>query len=410
MSSATHISYLMQPFNPYKRLYDSELHAHSDEETQQQAQEDTEDGRADWRLQRSRRNTEIPTDQHVQRLYGLCRNTRQIPRDISRHGRDYHKLNGDRVIPDYIGLVVTYRETIKSADLRSLPCIFFIHGGCRYGGTPYSGRYLDRAEQWARYFNAIVVSVDYRLSPNESDGSATDEEPTNDCFDALAWVYIHLGADNDEILKYGDRKKLIVFGSSAGGGLAASTMIKWYQEKHEGATRTTGDILGLMMEAPQLDDRCDTASHREFTDGNMFTSGDAIEGWKASLGSRRGLEDVNAFEAPARARREDLRRLPPTYIEVGTVEPFRDEVKAFSNALLDAGVQVEMRLWQGGFHGFFAAVPGALVSRFCVLSKLRWINRRLGANVRSIEDEYEKTRAEYEAKAEATKGLADWAN
>jgi acetyl esterase/lipase len=266
---------------------------------------------------------------------------------------------------------------------------------------------LKRAEEWASHFNAIVVSVDYRLSPNESDESPTGEEPTNDCFDALKWVYNHLGADDDEILKYGDHEKLVICGTSAGGGLAASTAMKWYREKDGEATRAVGSLSGLILEAPQLDDRCDTASHRRFKDGNMFTSRDAIEGWKASLGCRRGTSNVSIFEAPARAGKEDVESFPPTFIDVGTAEPFKDEVKTFYNILLGAGVQVELRLWQGGFHGFFAAAPDILVSRLCNLSKLRWLSQRLEAHVESIENEYQKVQEEYEAKAEETKGLAD---
>lgn len=266
---------------------------------------------------------------------------------------------------------------------------------------------MERAEEWASHFNAIVVSVDYRLSPNESDESPTGEEPTNDCFDALKWVYSHLGVDSDEILKYGDHKKLIVYGTSAGGGLAASTVMKWYRENDGITAQTVGALSGLILEAPQLDDRCATASHRRFKDGNMLTSGDAIEGWKATLGSRRGTGNVSIFEAPARARKEDVESFPPTYIEVGTAEPFKDEVKNFYNILLDAGVQVELRLWQGGFHGFFAAAPEVLVSRLCNLSKLRWINQRLGAHIESIDNEYQKARKRYEAKADETKGLVD---
>lgn len=107
----------------------------------------------------------------------------------------------------------------------------------------------------------------------------------------------------------------------------------------------------------------------------MFTSVDAVQGWHASLGARRGTEDVSIFEAPARATLIDLQDFPTTYIEVGTVEPFRDEAANFYSALDTVGVKVEMRLWRGRFHGFFVAVPDALVSRFCNMSKPKWLSR-----------------------------------
>jgi acetyl esterase/lipase len=401
MESLDHISYLKEPLNPYEADYDSELQERSNAETgklYQLEKGDKDNKRGDWRFQRKRRYTKPPTNEKIQERYGLLHETRRVPRNVSRRGSDYQILVSSKVIAKDIGIVIAYNETVQSVEPRTLPCIFFIHGGCRYGGTPYSGDYLERAKQWARYFNAIAISVDYRLSPNEPDSSPTGEEPTNDCLDALRWVYNHLGADSDSILRYGDQTRLVVFGTSSGGGLAASAVMKWCQQRREESIEAPGDLCGLVLEAPQLDDRCNTESHRQFKDGNMFTSVDAVLGWNASLGARRGAEDVSIFEAPARATKADLRDFPPTYIEVGTVEPFRDETKNFYDTLRDAGVKAELRLWSGGFHGFFAAVPSALVSRFCNLSKLRWLSQRLGAQKLDINNEYEEVKEEYERK------------
>ncbi|KAI1421645.1 Alpha/Beta hydrolase protein [Xylaria sp. FL1777] len=342
----------------------------------------------------------MPTDEYIWHKYGLLQDTRQIPRDVSCRGPDYQNLLDNKVIDENIDIVIAYKTAIQRAELGTLPCIFYIHGGCRYGGTPYSGLF-ERVKEWASYFNAIVISVDYRLSPNESNESPTGEEPTNDCFDALTWVYHRLGADDDDILKYGDRTKIIVFGTSAGGGLAASTVLKWCHERREGPGRTLGDLYGLVLEAPQLDDRCNTKSHDKFNKGNMFASQDAVQGWNASLGARRGTEHVSMFEAPARASDADVKGFPPTYVEVGTAEPFRDEVENFYNTLRSANVEVEMNVWVGGFHGFFTADPNALVSRVCNLTKLRWLCRRLEVQDKDIESEYERVKGAYDARSKA---------
>ncbi|KAI1365603.1 Alpha/Beta hydrolase protein [Xylaria arbuscula] len=353
--------------------------------------------RADWRSQRERRDMTAPTDEYVQKKYGLHCETRRIPRDVSCRGADYPVLIDAKVIADKINVIITYKETVKGAKAGSLPCIFYVHGGNRYGGTPYSGLF-ERAKEWATLFNAIVVSVDYRLSPNFLDESPTGEEPTNDCFDALVWTCRQLGADEDPILKYGNRDKIILFGTSAGGGLAASTVLKWCHERPQGSDGKFGDLFGLLLEAPQLDDRCSTPSHERFKNGNMFTSRDAIEGWKASLGIRRGTEKVSIFESPARASVADVRGFPPTYIDVATVEPFRDEAINFRNTLRSAHVEVEMNIWEGGFHGFFTAEPNALVSRLCNVSKLKWLCQRLGVQNKGVDDEYEEAREAYDAR------------
>jgi hypothetical protein len=219
LASPNQISYLSRPLNPYIGDYDIDLQNHSERETRHwYNQEKTHIiKRADWRSQRRRRNIKIPTDEYIRDEYGLLRDTRQIPRGVSCHSRYDQNLVKNKVIAECMNVVIAYSKTVQEAELGTLPCIFYIHGGCRYGGTPYSG-YLERAREWATHLNAIAVSVDYRLSPNESDESSTGEEPTNDCFDALTWIYHKLGGDDDNILKYGSRGKVIVYGTSSGGG------------------------------------------------------------------------------------------------------------------------------------------------------------------------------------------------
>ncbi|KAI0804002.1 Alpha/Beta hydrolase protein [Xylaria sp. FL0064] len=328
-------------------------------------------------------------NEYIRHKYGLRRATRQVPRDVSCRSTNYQSLIDYKVIAEHIDIVIVYVPTILKAESGTLPCIFYIHGGCRYGSTPYSGLF-ERAREWTTHLNAIIVSVNHRLSPNESDESPTGEEPTNDCFDALTWIYHRLGAEEDEVLRHSNRERTIVFGTSAGGGLAASTVLKWCHERRVGCPRKLGDLYGLVLEAPQLDDRCNTHSHDKFTRGNMFTSQDAVLGWQVSLGVRRGTEHVSMFEAPARASDADVEGFPPNYIEVGAVEPFRDEAANFYAMLCR---------WGRGFHGFFAADPNALVSRACNLTKLRWLCRRLQTPVKDIDDEYDRIKVEYDARA-----------
>ncbi|KAI0204973.1 Alpha/Beta hydrolase protein [Astrocystis sublimbata] len=401
-------SYLEEPLNPYIADYDKGLQGHSELETRHWycQERDKIIKRSDWRSQRDRRHSIAPTDDYVRTKCGLLQETRNIARDSSCRGPENQKLINDKVIPETIKVVIASSTTIQEADVGTLPCIFYIHGGGRYGGTPYSGGFLERAKRWANHFNAIIISVDYRLSPNELDESPTGEEPTNDCFDALKWVYDHLGTNDDRVLRYGDQASIIVYGTSAGGGLAASTVMKWCQKRRQGSIAEFGELHGLVLEAPQLDDRCNTQSHEEFKRGNMFSSADAVEGWNASLGSRRGASQVSIFEAPARASHVDVQGFPPTYIEVGTAEPFRDEVKNFYNTLRSAEVEVEMKLWKGGFHGFFAAEPNATISKLCVLTKLRWLGQRFDVHSTDLDREYYEVKKAYDDKVIVEEELA----
>lgn len=84
---------------------------------------------------------------------------------------------------------------------------------------------------------------------------------------------------------------------------------------------------------------------------------------------------MQPYEAPARAR--DLRGLPPTYIEVGAAETFRDEAVAYASGLWAAGGQCELYVWAGGYHGF-ANFPGPRVAEAAIATKRNWLARVLG--------------------------------
>ncbi|WNY34956.1 alpha/beta hydrolase fold domain-containing protein [Curtobacterium flaccumfaciens] len=84
-------------------------------------------------------------------------------------------------------------------------------------------------------------------------------------------------------------------------------------------------------------------------------------GWDAYLGDRRGGEDVSIYAAPGRAR--DLAGLPPAYVDCGSTEVFRDETVAYASALWAAGVQAELHVWPGAFHGSTSMMPEATLSQ-----------------------------------------------
>ena len=96
-------------------------------------------------------------------------------------------------------------------------------------------------------------------------------------------------------------------------------------------------------------------------------------GWDALLGAER--TEVSAYAAPARAT--DLSELPPTYLEVGSSEVFRDEVTDFASRLWAAGNLAELHVWAGGFHGFTSFAPHAQVSEACLAARADWLSRML---------------------------------
>ena len=71
---------------------------------------------------------------------------------------------------------------------------------------------------------------------------------------------------------------------------------------------------------------------------------------------------MHPHAAPARA--DDLSGLPPAWIGVGTLDLFHDEDVEYALRLQEAGVTCEMKVVEGGFHGFEAALIAPVVQDF----------------------------------------------
>ena len=184
-----------------------------------------------------------------------------------------------------------------------------------------------------RNLGIVVVSVDYRLAPETPYPGGLE-----DCYRALQWT-----ADNCSRLRI-DPARLGLFGQSAGGGLAAATTLLSRDRNGPGLCF---QYLGI----PELDDRLETTSMREFVDTPMWHRPNAELSWDFYLGDsyQRGADDVPAYAAPARA--EDLSGLPPAYISTMQFDPLRDEGILYGLRLLQAGVATELHSFPGTFHG-----------------------------------------------------------
>jgi acetyl esterase/lipase len=244
------------------------------------------------------------------------------------------------------------RGTAKSAR----PGIFHIHGGGRILGNRFSG--IGTMLPWVIDCDAVCVSIEYRLAP-EFPGMVALQE----CYRALEWM-----AENADDLGI-DPRKLMIAGQSTGGGLAAGIALM-------ARDRNCPPLCAQLLMCPQIDDRNNTVSSQQFLDRGIWNAKDNALGWKCALGETTGSDDVSPYLAPARAT--DLTRLPPTYIDVGSAEVFRDEDVSYALKLWQSGVQTELHVWPGGFHVFDQLAPTSELGRKAIAARNAWVQRVLG--------------------------------
>jgi acetyl esterase/lipase len=125
-----------------------------------------------------------------------------------------------------------------------------------------------------------------------------------------------------------------------------------------------------------LDDGNDTVSAHQIDGVGIWDRTSNDTGWNFYLGDRRGTDQVTPYESAARAT--DLSGLPPTYIEVGSAEVFRDEDVALASKIWAAGGDAELHVWPGGYHLFELLAPQARLSVEARETRAAWIARRLG--------------------------------
>ncbi|TVY39381.1 Carboxylesterase [Lachnellula subtilissima] len=244
----------------------------------------------------------------------------------------------------------------KSPSHSPRPCFYSTHGGGMIVGNRFAinGGILV----WLKEFDAICVSIEYRLAPDHPDPA-----PIEDSYAGLLYTHEHaadLGIDPS---------KIILVGESAGGGLAAGLSLL-ARDRHGPKP------LGQLLIAPMLDDRdLHYVSRHQLADALVWNLSNNENGWTSLLGKRAGGNNVSCYAAPGRA--EDLSGLSPVYIDVGSAELFRDEDISFSSRLLEYGVQVELHVWPGAFHWSDAMVPTHPLSKHAMATRTEWLRRLL---------------------------------
>jgi len=209
------------------------------------------------------------------------------------------------------------------------PVIVYYHGGGWVLGSLET--HDGTCRRLADGADAVVVSVDYRMGPEDRFPAAVD-----DSYAALTWV----AANAAEI--GADPARLVVAGDSAGGNLAA---VMSQRAREDGPA-----IAFQLLIYPVTDHEFTSVSMEENAVGYYLTR-DAMRWFYDHY-----LEDPSQGDDPrvSPLRAADLSGLPPAFVLTAQYDPLRDQGIAYADALREAGNVVEMTMYEGLFHGFFS--------------------------------------------------------
>jgi acetyl esterase len=205
--------------------------------------------------------------------------------------------------------------------------VVYFHGGGFVMGS--IGIMDNVARELAHAASAVVVSVGYRLAPEDPYPAGLD-----DCEAVTRWAV----ANRTEL---GVPDALVaVAGESAGGNLAAAVSLR---------LRDKGEVgpAGQVLVYPAVTGTEVFPSRKEF-DGLIISLAAGERYWAAYSGGR-DLDD-DPYAVPLAAH--DLHGLPPALVVLGGCDMLRDEGRAYAERLRVAGVPVEEVCYPGQPHGF----------------------------------------------------------
>jgi acetyl esterase len=193
-----------------------------------------------------------------------------------------------------------------------------IHGGGFYLGPTL--RENARNQQLAQALGVVVVSVDYRIAPEDPWPAAPD-----DCETAALWLIEHTEA------RFG-ATRLTIGGFSAGSTLAVTTLLRLRDrglpQRFAGASLQFGtyDLSGLTPA------------------GRLIADEYFIEAYAGHV-AERTIPDISPVYA-------DLRDLPPLLMVVGTADVLLADNQAMAARVSAAGGEVDLRVYPEAPHAF----------------------------------------------------------
>jgi acetyl esterase len=215
----------------------------------------------------------------------------------------------------------------------SKPTFVFMHGG---GWSLFSLDTHDRVmREFAHRGGMVVVGVDYALSPEHRYPTAL-----NQVVAVVRWLH-----DKGSTLGL-DGTRIAIGGDSAGGNLSMGAALRLRDAGQ-------GDLLKAVLSiyGGSTPD-CSPASRQRYgTEEDMLTATEVDTFWDNYIGHVGDRRDPYAATSLA-----PLHGLPPVFLVIAECDILAEQNLLMAGRLLEAGVQVQAKVYPGAPHSFIEAV------------------------------------------------------
>ena len=230
-----------------------------------------------------------------------------------------------------------------------MPVIVYYHGGGWVIASPEVYEYSTLA--LAEETGAVVVSVDYRLAPENKFPTAH-----NDAYAAYEWV------KNNAATLNGNPNKVAVAGESAGGNMAITVAMKARDNKIP--------PVHILSVFPVANNDLNTPSYNQYANAKPLNR-PLVQYFTANYFNTPADGDSPLISLVDVA---DLTGIAPTTIIAAEIDPLQSEGMQLRDKLQSVGVPVTYQLFVGATHEFFgmyAIVPQAQQAQDLAATQLR---------------------------------------
>lgn len=200
----------------------------------------------------------------------------------------------------------------KSSNTGPLPILVYFHGGgfC-IGSTKWLG-YHHFLGTFSVISQSIVVSIDYRLAPENKLPIAYE-----DCYSSLEWLSHQVSSE--PWLKNADLSHVFLSGDSAGGNIAHNVALKFIQKNDEVINQVM-KIKGLLLIHPYFGS--EKRSEQEISEGNeqVVKTNDMF--WRLSIpeGLNRDYHGCNFEKSAEQVLESQWKEFPDVIVFVAGLD------------------------------------------------------------------------------------------